>query len=138
MALLLIRQEGFASRGYAYNLIGDSTSSLSWCEKGRARSQIATAANLAHNLLAVEADITLVNVTHIPGSDNVQCDGLSRGLSGPEVGLPADLFVPLGEQETQYIRLCDPSVVLQTAQQHVERSKVLLEVLRGPRGAAIN
>jgi hypothetical protein len=138
MALLLIRQEGYAGRGCAYNLIGDSTSSLSWCEKGRARSQLATAANLAHNLLAVEMDITLVSVTHIPGADNVQCDGLSRGLSGPEVGLPAELFVALGGNETQCIRLCDPAEMLQTAGQHVERSKELLDVLRGPRGTAAN
>ncbi len=52
---------------------------------------------VAHNLLAVEMDITLVSTKHIPGDDNVQCDGLSRGKSRPEVGLPAGLSVVLKE-----------------------------------------
>jgi hypothetical protein len=138
MALLLIRQEGYAVRGYAYDVIGDSTSSLSWCAKGRARSQLATAANIAHNLLAVEMDISLVSTKHIPGDDNIQCDGLSRGKSGPDVGLPAELSVVLGAEAVQYIRLCDPANVLLKAEQHVERSKELLGVLRGQYGADNN
>jgi hypothetical protein len=138
MALLLIRQESYAVRGYAYDVIGDSTSSLSWCAKGRARSQLATAANIAHNLLAVEMDVSLVSTKHIPGDDNIQCDGLSRGKSGPDVGLPAELCVVLGAEAVQYIRLCDPANVLLTAEQHVERSKELLGVLRGQHGADNN
>jgi hypothetical protein len=138
MALLLVRQEGYAARGYAYDVIGDSMSSLSWCAKGRARSQLATAANIAHNLLAVEMDITLVSTKHIPGDDNVQCDGLSRGKSGPEVGLPAGLSVVLKEDAVQYIRLCDPAEALIKAEQHVGRSRELLGVLRGQHTADNN
>ncbi len=138
LALLLVRQEGYATRGYAYNVIGDSKASLFWCAKGRARSQLATAANIAHNLLAVEMDITLVDSSHIPGDDNVQCDGLSRGKSGPEVGLPAELNVVLEADAVQYIRLCDPSKELLRAEQHVERSRELLGVLRGQHEADSN
>jgi hypothetical protein len=135
MALLLVRQEQYAPRSFAYNIIGDSTSSLSWCETGRANSRIAMAANIAHNLLAVEMDSTLVGARHIPGPENIQCDGLSRGKSGPEMGLPANRMVIMGEAAVQYIRLCDPAVDLRSADQHVERSMELLSVLRAPEAA---
>jgi hypothetical protein len=134
--LLIARQEGFVRPGFAYNIIGDSTSSLSWCAKGRARSRLAAAANIAHNLLAVEMDLTLVETRHIPGDDNIQCDGLSRGKSGPDVGLPAALFVRLESATVQYIRLCDPGLELQTVEQHMERSQGLLSVLRVAHEAA--
>jgi hypothetical protein len=81
-------------------------------------------------------DLTLVETRHIPGDDNIQCDGLSRGKSGPDVGLREGQFVRLESVTVQYIRLCDPRLELQTVEQHMERSQGLLSVLREAHEAA--
>jgi hypothetical protein len=120
MALLLVRQEDYAARGYAYDVIGDTTG-----HSGQHRAQSSGGGDGHHT-------------KHIPGDDNVQCVGLSRGKSGPEVGLPADLSVVLKEDAVQYIRLCDPTDALIKAEQHVGRSRELLGVLRGQHTADNN
>jgi hypothetical protein len=72
---------------------------------GRAASQLAKAANIGHNILAVSMDV-MVGDRHIPGESNWQCDGLSRG---PEVGLSSELEVVLSDDTVWYIQLCDPA-----------------------------
>ena len=68
MALVLIRMEGLRCAGYACEVIGDITSSLSRCAKRRAWSQrLVTAANTVHNLLTVEMGVPLASTNHIPG-----------------------------------------------------------------------
>jgi hypothetical protein len=129
LGLLVVRQEAFAEHGTAYEIVGDSTASLAWCRHGRAASQLAKAANIGHNLLAVSMDVMLVGDRHIPGEANWQCDGLSRGKTGPEVGLPSELEVVLSDETVRYIQLCDPARELRTAEQHVERSREFLDTL---------
>jgi hypothetical protein len=134
LGLLLIRQERLAPRGFAYELVGDSVACLSWCARGRAVSSLARAANVCHSLLAVDMDSTIVETTHIAGKDNVVCDGLSRGKTGPEMGLPGELWCELSDWclARQVVRRCDPGQAVVTAEQHVDLSRDLLDLLGAP------
>jgi hypothetical protein len=76
-------------------------------------------------------DSTIISTTHVAGKDNVVCDGLSRGKSGPEMGLPEELerVVVEGDLAFQFIQRCDPERLVVSAEQHVDLSRDLLGLL---------
>jgi hypothetical protein len=135
LGLALIKQETLVPGGFAYNLIGDNTTSLTWCKKGKAASKLARRANIGFSLLCVDMDAQISEVTHIAGIYNKVYDGLSRGLTGRQVGLPPELEFTLTPESmaTQFIALCNPRLApLGSPADHVVHSQQILALL-GPR-----
>jgi hypothetical protein len=132
LGLALIKQEHLVENGFAYNLIGDNTTSLSWCKRGKAASSLARRANVGFSMVEIDLDATIAEVEHVAGIYNKVYDGLSRGLTGKQVGLPEDLEVVLtpNSMATQYIALCNPRLgPLGPPSEHLELSKNLLALL---------
>ena len=119
--------------GFAFDVIGDNTTSLAWCREGRAKSDLAHRANVALVLLTVDLGATVAETRHIAGVLNVVCDKLSRGTTGDELGLPADKFVALTATDLayRYVAACDPESPLTTAADQATFAASLLDLLRG-------
>ncbi len=132
LGLLLVLQTGTIQPGFAFNVIGDSASSLSWCLHERVCSLLARRADVGFSLLSVELDATVCEVEHIPGIYNTIYDGLSRGKEGFEVGLPMEKYIPLnlGSFATKFMRLCNPNIPLVTAEEHNNFAIALLDLIK--------
>jgi hypothetical protein len=104
--LLVLRQQGH--RDFTVDLWGDNTTSLAWFRKGKVKSALARRASLGVGLLLAHMGATVGNTVHIPGEENGCMDGLSRGLSSAEVGLPPEQLVPLihMEWEWKFLLVC--------------------------------
>jgi hypothetical protein len=129
---LLLRLLGISS--VSCELHGDSVSSLLWALKERTSSLIARRANIGSTLLCSMSDITVTHTIHVPGVDNVVWDGLTRGNSAVDVGLPPNLqlFFPPDHPVVQFITLCDPELSLDTYSQHVDFSTRFVQLLSDP------
>jgi hypothetical protein len=135
LGLALIKQESLVPSGFAYNLTGDNVSSLTWCKKGKASSLLARRANIGFSLICVDLDAHIAEVKHVAGIYNKVYDGLSRGLTGRQVGLPPEVEFTLTPESmaTQFIAQCNPWLpALGSPAEHVTHSKQLLALL-GPR-----
>lgn len=102
------------SHGYRHvgvDIYGDNSSSLQWIKQSRARSLLARRPSLGFHLLLAISNNTVNLTVHVPGVKNVQCDGLSRGLTSIEVGLDPRLNVNFytGCPALAYLKLCDPT-----------------------------
>ena len=93
-----------------YELIGDSRTALSWCKRGSAKSPLAWKASIAFSLLCIYGNLRLQTTTHVPGKENVVCDGLSRGGNGADFHLPAHSVVPVAllDEIKQLLTLINP------------------------------
>jgi hypothetical protein len=131
LGLALIKQEHLVPNGFAYNVCGDNTTSLSWVDKERAASSLARRANIGTSLLTADLDAYIAETKHIPGVDNTVYDGLSRGKKGTDLGLPAQLEIVLypHSMSTRYIALCNPHLFLDTAEEHIALSRKMLSML---------
>jgi hypothetical protein len=78
---------------FTYELIGDNTTSLKWCSKGYAKSELAKRASIAFTILAVLGNFRLHSTDHIAGKQNVVCDALSRNRLSSDLDLPASAAV---------------------------------------------
>lgn len=118
-------------RDFAYELHGDSVSSLTWTERDRAASELARRANIALTLVSVDVGAFLTDTTHVPGVLNVVYDGLSRGRSGSEVGLDPtkQIFLSSDHTITKIIALCDPDSAMASVSEHIELSGKILDLL---------
>lgn len=132
LGLLMIRETGCIAPDFAFKIVGDNTTSLSWSAKERVKSQRARRANIASAMIAIDLNASIAETEHIAGEDNVVYDGLSRGKDGPEVGLPADLQLRLVPESLtlQYIIACDPNQVLTTVDDHTAFTSYLLKLLK--------
>jgi hypothetical protein len=110
MGLLLAKNAGLY--GFAYNLIGDSISSLSWVEHDRVKSQLAIRAGIGFTTVSVDIDSHVGALGYVPSHFNSVLDDLSRGKTPEEAGVPPSLQVQLSEIHPimVYLRLCDPSI----------------------------
>jgi hypothetical protein len=125
LGLLLARQLRIP-RGFSFDVTGDNTTSLSCCRRGRVASSLARRANIGFTLIAVALDASVAETTHIAGVDNVIYDGLSRGKDGIAVGLPPQLFVDLVPAIIQFVRLCDPSMPLESTEAHTNNNLLVI------------
>jgi hypothetical protein len=134
LGLALIEQEQLVPRGFAYNVCGDNTTSLTWIEKGKAASTLARRANIGYSLIAEHLDANVAELKHIPGKLNIVYDGLSRGKRGVDLGLPAHLEVVLRPESMalRYIALCNPHLPLMTPDEHITLSNKMLALLNPP------
>jgi len=130
LGLLMARALG--KRDLTYRLIGDSVSSLAWCSSDRANSELARATNIGFVTLTVEMNAEVAGTEHLAGILNTTWDGLSRGKTGPELGLDARLFMPTQEGSlfTEYLRLCDPTTLREAVVDQIELSKSFIRLLR--------
>jgi hypothetical protein len=128
LGLLLARQLKIP-RGFSFDVTGDNTTSLSWCRRGRVASALARRANIGFTLIMVALDASVAETTHIAGVDNIVYDGLSRGKDGLAVGLPPHLSVVLAPAIVQFVRLCDPSVLLDSTEAHTDLSVAFLSCI---------
>jgi hypothetical protein len=130
--LLVLRQLGV--RDCAIEVRGDNVASLSWLRKGRAASVYARKLSIGVNLLLAHMGAHVASTIHVPGEDNWQMDGLSRGKSSLEVGLDPTQFSPEicpGSWTWTYLEECSPLVDQGDAQ--VVRK--IVEMLREPSSA---
>ena len=104
-------------RDASYTLFGDSVSSLAWATSGRVASTLAARANLALAALSVQLNADVADTVHVPGKLNTVYDGLSRGKTAEEVGLPPALqvFFPDTHPAAEILALCDPSLPMPAA-----------------------
>jgi hypothetical protein len=114
---------------------GDSMSSLKWALKDRVASTIARRANIVYTLIAARFDITVDSTQHVPGKKNVIWDGLTRGKTPAELGLPPNIgtyFTP-DHPVSILIGLCDPRIPLTTYAEHTllsQKTILLLDQLQ--------
>jgi hypothetical protein len=99
---------------FAYNLHGDSMSSLAWAQANRVNSTIARRSNIVFTTLSMHLNAHVAIATHIPGKLNVVYDGLSRNVSPAELGLdPAKEYIAADDTAiVTFLRLCDPDLPL--------------------------
>ncbi len=131
LGLLLLKRLPGAPVGFAYNLIGDSMASLSWCRKGFVSSSLARRANIGWTMINVDLSSTVADTKHIPGTYNTIYDGLSRGQTGRDVGLPPELYIPVAADSpiSHYIALCNPDLPLVTPAEHTVLSTTFMDLL---------
>ncbi len=110
--------------GQSIALRGDSVTALTWAITERYGS-IATNASMIWTLLCVAADVHVTDITHIPGTDNDNCDQLSRRGPTPSttiaqhaanLGLGDAPHIPLDTDTdvSTLLRLCRPSILTST------------------------
>lgn len=121
VALGLLLATRLNIRDASYTPYGDSVSSLAWAESGRVASSLATRANLAVATISVHLNVDVMNTVHVPGTLNTVYDGLSRGKTAEEVGLPPHLQVFFHDSDPvmTILSLCDPAQPLPAAEDHV-------------------
>jgi hypothetical protein len=132
MVGLLLAKHLKIPKGFSYDLVGDSISSLYWCKHDRVNSKLARRAGIGFTLLSVILDATVSEIKHLPGVLNVIYDGLSRGKSGCSLGLDPLLFVPTNlncSHTLCYLKLCDPDLPLESIDEHISLSSDLLNIL---------
>jgi hypothetical protein len=121
-------------RHKSIRLLGDSVSSLKWALEDRVASVIARRANIVYTLAATEADLTVDSTVHVPGVDNKVYDGLTRGRTAEQVGLPPGLqiTIPFAHPIHELIELCNPLTPLDTMQHHTILSHRVVQILKHP------
>ena len=107
-------------KNFAYNLHGDSISSLAWAQADRVNSTLARPANIIFTTISVHLNATVAETVHIPGTLNIIFDGLSRGLTSRELGLDESKLYPVSNDAAihDFIMMCDPSTVLTDMRSH--------------------
>lgn len=106
---------GGHNQALAVELRGDSITSLSWAEKARVKSNLASNASMVFTLLLAVTGIRVARKSHISGEDNWLADMLSRGMTLDDIverdarfsGIPK-LEFPMDE----LLDLCNPRHLL--------------------------
>ena len=98
------------ARGAGVKLIGDNTSSLSWCCRERFHSGIGKATSMVYMGLVVACDLQVVEGVHIRGDWNVIPDRLSRDVPFGDLGFTAADFFDVTQHPAvgDVVRACDP------------------------------
>ena len=102
-------------KGVSYILKGDSISALQWAKEDRAQSMICRRASICFSLISIHLDLRVAETIHVPGVENIICDGLSRGKLGSEVGLPIEKYRDFQSDARgmEFLRECDPLAPLE-------------------------
>jgi hypothetical protein len=72
---------------------GDSTTALKWIVTERFKSGPSRNAAMCYIALGMRFDINFEESTHIPGTDNIVCDKLSRDFSPKQLGFDEDAII---------------------------------------------
>lgn len=119
-------------RDFSYVLKGDSMSALSWAMEDRAESMISRRASICFSLLSIHLNASVAEAVHVPGVENIICDGLSRGKRGAEVGLPPEKFREFTEDQSglSYLMQCNPLESVGGVAEHGQWIRALTAILR--------
>ena len=96
-------------------LRGDNISSLKWSVKERFKGCRCLNAAVVYIAIGSRCDLRVDETVHLPGLQNIVCDGLSRGKLPSTYGFRTDqLFVCDGQEEmfVEVLNLCCPSTLL--------------------------
>lgn len=129
VGLLLASTLGLS--GFAYNVRGDSKSSLSWVMRDRAPSVLAHKTNIVMTLASVHIKASPHTSSLIPSKSNFIYDALSRGRARDTLDLSAKLFIPIPRDHAilQLIELCNPTTTLLGAHEHATFTSDIIELL---------
>lgn len=118
-------------KNVSYILKGDSVSALTWAKDDRADSDICRKASICFSLLSIHLGMSVADIVHIPGIDNIICDGLSRGIDASDLGLPREKFIDFYSDEAgmEYLTQCDPLTSVGGVEQHVYWIRALQSIL---------
>jgi hypothetical protein len=116
---------------FAYELVGDSMSSLKWSRAQYTKSVIARKASVGLSLIAIQADATLNGTQHIAGELNVICDKLSRSSGFCHPTLPLEKQVSTAHQAkiTQLLTICNPLSRIESSEQHLRLLQLFMGLL---------
>jgi len=97
-------------RRQTLKLKGDSRASLKWGCKGLFKGTLSRRATFVHILAAVQFELYIGEAEHIEGIRHVWCDGLSRGKTPEELGIPVDRWFNMASDLTlmEILTECDP------------------------------
>ena len=94
-------------------LQGDSVTALTWALEQRYQGKLVTRAAILYTVVCAETGGQFNSSRHLSSEENKECDGLSRGLSLAEVGLPDlnDLHLESDNVINDLIMLCKPVTI---------------------------
>ena len=119
---------GFWGRSVA--LRGDSVTALTWAITERPRGGRVTKAAMVFSLLCIASDVDVREVTHIAGTENKNCDRLSRRGSAPAMSILEEaeamgvrgvkvVEIDGDEDITDILKLCDPRCELHSEEEFI-------------------
>ena len=76
--IAVVGQVVFGLAGRSLALRGDSVTALTWAITERPRGSIVTKAAMIWSMLCVATGVDVIEITHIPGTENKRCDRLPR------------------------------------------------------------
>lgn len=88
-------------------------------------------ASICFSLLCVQLGFTVSETVHVPGVENIICDGLSRGKEGGELGLPVERYSEFTHDEdgVAFLHECNPLEPIGGVSEHVVWLEQLLSLL---------
>jgi hypothetical protein len=98
------------ARNVALSIHGDSLSALCWINEKKFRSPKIRKAATAMVAMSIEFGVQVVEVVHVPGIKNVDCDRLSRGSAPLTESLKNNMLITDNEMWlNDLLFLCDPT-----------------------------
>ena len=128
--LAILGQVALGYRGRSVALRGDSVTALTWAITERPRGERVTKAAMVFSLLCIAAGVDVKEVTHIPGTENKNCDRLSRRGRTPTMSITeeaeamgvrgADVVEIDGDEHIiAILKLCDPRCELHSEEEFI-------------------
>ena len=96
-------------------LRGDNVSSLRWSVKERFKGSLCLNAAVVYIAIGSHCDLRVEETIHLPGVENITCDGLSRGIAPSGFGFTHDQLTICENQEELFegvLNLCRPSALI--------------------------
>jgi hypothetical protein len=112
----------FGTRGQSVKLYGDSKTALKWSKNEHYRGTRVRRASIAYTIIGSLFDYNVVETVHVPGVENVLCDGLSRNhnksvkeqIKGTGyIPVPDDLSLKVSD----LLGMCNPNLELSSVQE---------------------
>lgn len=127
--LLLCWRMGWSQ--FHYDLHGDSISSLAWAKSSRVNSIIARRSNIVFTTLSMHLDSHVATTLHVPGTQNIVFDGLSRNKSPEDVGLDRSKMYSADKDAAiiKFLQLCDPDESIDTLDSHIALLRTCQQLL---------
>ena len=135
-------------------LRGDSVTALTWAITERPRGERVTKAAMVFSLLCIATGVDVKEVVHIPGTENKNCDRLSRRGRAPAMSIleEAEAMGVRGVNVVEIdgdkdiiaiLKLCDPRCELHSEEEFIRfwsaaRNAIDSFMRRHPQSAAVS
>ena len=128
--LAVLGQIALGFRGKSVALRGDSVTALTWAITERPRGERVTKAAMVFSLLCIASGVDVREVKHIAGTENKNCDRLSRRGRSPAMSIieeaeamglrRVDVVEIDGDKDiTDILKLCDPRHELHSEEEFI-------------------